>query len=187
MLTDAFGNTVSRTGTNPTPFGFAGQWQYQADTDSGLMLLGNRYYDSEAGRFISKDPIKDGDNWYAYCGNNPLAWVDPEGRAPSEKLPLPNTGPDRLPLNPKKMPKFEENGAHRPHWDVDFKPNPDSPDPRMRGGETNWRVYPVPVVPPFWEEKYGSIGRREKREQQERDTEKKGGKKRKTSAAVVRR
>jgi len=79
MLTDAFGNSLSRTGTNPTPFLFAGEHQYQADSQSGLMLLGNRYYDPEAGRFISKDPIKDGDNWYAYCENNPLKYVDPMG------------------------------------------------------------------------------------------------------------
>jgi len=77
--TDAFGNSLSRTGTNPTPFLFAGQHQYQADSQSGLMLLGNRYYDAEAGRFLSKDLIKDGDNWYAYCQNNPLSRVDFSG------------------------------------------------------------------------------------------------------------
>jgi hypothetical protein len=43
------------------------------------MLLGHRYYDSETGRFISVDPIGDGDNWYVYCDNNPLGWVDPSG------------------------------------------------------------------------------------------------------------
>ncbi len=31
------------------------------------------------GRFINEDPIKDGTNWYAYCGNNPLMFVDPSG------------------------------------------------------------------------------------------------------------
>jgi hypothetical protein len=25
------------------------------------------------------DPIKDGVNWYVYCGNNPLRYVDPDG------------------------------------------------------------------------------------------------------------
>jgi RHS repeat-associated protein len=85
MLTDAFGNSLNRTGSNPTPFGFAGEWQYQADSQSGLMLLGNRYYDAEAGRFISKDPIKDGDNWYAYCNNNPLKWIDPSGLQKAEE------------------------------------------------------------------------------------------------------
>jgi RHS repeat-associated protein len=70
---------MTRTGTSVAPFQFAGGWQYQSDADSGLMLLGHRYYDSETGRFISPDPIGDGDNWYAYCDNNPLSWVDPSG------------------------------------------------------------------------------------------------------------
>ena len=76
LLYDAFGNTISRTGTTPTPFGFVGKGQYQTDNDSGLMLLGERYYDASVGRFISSDPAKDGDNWYAYCDNNPLDGSD---------------------------------------------------------------------------------------------------------------
>jgi RHS repeat-associated protein len=76
---DAFGRVMNRTGTSVAPFQFAGDWQYQSDADSGLMLLGHRYYDSETGRFISVDPIGDGDNWYAYCDNNPLINVDSLG------------------------------------------------------------------------------------------------------------
>ncbi len=48
--------------------------------DSGLKLLGRRYYDSRTGRFISQDPAGDGDNWYAYCGNDPMNAADPEGQ-----------------------------------------------------------------------------------------------------------
>jgi RHS repeat-associated protein len=79
VLYDGFGMTVSRTGTTPTPFGFVGKGQYQTDNDSGLMLLGHRYYDASVGRFISSDPAKAGDNWYAYCDNNPLSRIDPSG------------------------------------------------------------------------------------------------------------
>ena len=79
ILYDAFGMTVSRTGTTPTPFGFVGGAQYQTDADSGLMLLGHRYYDASIGRFISEDPIQAGTNWYAYCDNNPLKAIDPSG------------------------------------------------------------------------------------------------------------
>ena len=53
--------------------------QYQSDADSGLMLLGHRYYDSSIGRFISEDPIQAGDNWYVYCENNPLKGIAPSG------------------------------------------------------------------------------------------------------------
>ena len=79
MLHDAFGSLVGRTGTTPTPFGYVGQEQYQTDSDSGLMLLGHRYYDSYIGRFISQDPIGEGANWYGYAANAPQEWVDPEG------------------------------------------------------------------------------------------------------------
>ena len=79
VLYDGFGMTVSRTGTTPTPFGFVGKGQYQTDSDSGLMLLGHRYYDASVGRFISSDPAQAGDNWYAYCDNNPLTETDSQG------------------------------------------------------------------------------------------------------------
>jgi RHS repeat-associated protein len=76
---DAFGNLTSSSGSSANPFGFAGNWGYQNDSDSGLMLLGHRYYDASTGRFLTRDPIKDGRNWYAYCGNNPIGAVDPLG------------------------------------------------------------------------------------------------------------
>jgi RHS repeat-associated protein len=79
VLYDAFGMTVSRTGTTPTPFGFVGAQGYQSDSDSGLQLLGHRYYDPSIGRFLSSDPAKAGTNWYDYCENGPLAGTDPTG------------------------------------------------------------------------------------------------------------
>jgi hypothetical protein len=38
-----------------------------------------RWYDPAQGRFTTEDPIRDGQNWYAYCGNNPMVRVDPTG------------------------------------------------------------------------------------------------------------
>ena len=75
---DAFGLLTGSSGSTPTPFGFAGGWGYQQDS-TGLQLLGHRYYDPSTGRFLTRDPIKDGRNWYGYCENNPLKFVDPAG------------------------------------------------------------------------------------------------------------
>jgi RHS repeat-associated protein len=75
---DAFGLQTGSTGSSPTPFGFAGGWGYQSD-ETGLQLLGHRYYDPSTGRFLTRDPIKDGRNWYGYCENNPTRFVDPTG------------------------------------------------------------------------------------------------------------
>ena len=36
-------------------------------------------YDPSTGRFINEDPIRDGLNWYVYCENNPVMFVDPWG------------------------------------------------------------------------------------------------------------
>ena len=49
---------------------------------TGLYYYGARFYDPGLGRFISIDPARDGLNWYAYCYNNPLKYVDPDGQIP---------------------------------------------------------------------------------------------------------
>ena len=71
---DAFGNQWQ--GDVPDPFGYCGEY---LDGESGLIYLRNRYYDSTTGRFITEDPVKDGLNWYNYCGGNPVVMVDPSG------------------------------------------------------------------------------------------------------------
>jgi len=82
FLYDAFGNVMSRSGTTATPVQHGGAKGYQTDAESGLMLLGYRYYDASIGRFITRDPARYGDNWYAYCGKNPLVMTDPSGLDP---------------------------------------------------------------------------------------------------------
>lgn len=76
---DAFGNELATSGTWNGPFTHGGPFGYQKDTDSNLQLLGNRYYDPELGRFLTRDVAKDGRNWYTYAENNPLIAVDPTG------------------------------------------------------------------------------------------------------------
>ena len=59
---------------------------YYYDNDTGLYYLKTRYYDAEVGRFITIDDISylapetiNGLNLYAYCGNNPVMFTDPNG------------------------------------------------------------------------------------------------------------
>ena len=75
---DAFGNS-SKTGTSANPFGYFGQYH---DAETGLIYLRARYYDPNAGRFISEDPVRDGMNWYAYANQNPVYYVDLMGEKP---------------------------------------------------------------------------------------------------------
>ena len=81
MQYDAFGETLTRSGSTATPVQFAGTSGYHADAATGLLLLGHRYYDASIGRFLSSDPAQAGSNWFAYCDNDPLVRVDPTGHS----------------------------------------------------------------------------------------------------------
>jgi len=77
---DAWGNDLTDPQSLiPNPFKYVGGLGYYSDKESGLKLLGVRYYDSQIGRFWSLDPMRDGRNWYGYVGNNPINLADPTG------------------------------------------------------------------------------------------------------------
>lgn len=61
----------------------------ERDTETGLDYFGARYYGSKIARFTTVDPVLDEQaalvnpqrwNRYAYVSNNPLRYVDPDGR-----------------------------------------------------------------------------------------------------------
>ena len=70
---------TAETGTIENPHQFTAD---EHDTAAAVYHVGVRYYDPHAGRFISRDPIMDGVNWYAYTNNNPLKYIDPNGKEP---------------------------------------------------------------------------------------------------------
>jgi len=77
---EAFGAPVGATGsTAGTSFGFVGGADCQTDADTGLVLMGHRYYDGRLGRFINQDPAAAGTNWYIYAYNDPVNNADPLG------------------------------------------------------------------------------------------------------------
>jgi RHS repeat-associated protein len=77
---DAYGKRSSPT-AQTDPFGYGGQYGYYTDTETGLHYLTNRYYDANAGRFLTRDPAgyDGGINLYGYVGNNPANGADPLG------------------------------------------------------------------------------------------------------------
>ena len=74
---DAFGGIYKGNSPYGLETGYTGK-PYDAVT--GLSDYGFRDYSSAHARFITEDPIRDGENWFAYVGNNPVNWVDPDGR-----------------------------------------------------------------------------------------------------------
>ena len=85
----AFGECEVEMNTNgiaeKNPIRYRG---YYYDTETSLYYLKTRYYDPEVGRFMTIDGIEyldpetiNGLNLYAYCGNNPVMNIDPEGKA----------------------------------------------------------------------------------------------------------
>jgi RHS repeat-associated protein len=73
-----FGAATLSTSTVTFNLRFPGQY---FDAESGLHYNWNRYYDPQAGRYLTSDSIGlvAGINTYAYAGDNPLSHVDTRG------------------------------------------------------------------------------------------------------------
>ncbi|XXF78679.1 RHS repeat-associated core domain-containing protein [Myxococcaceae bacterium GXIMD 01537] len=79
----AFGELISHTGSDPQPYGFAGE---SFEPSSGLSYNRARWMDPQVGRFISMDPWG-GDPFepltlhaYLYAAADPVNRLDPSGR-----------------------------------------------------------------------------------------------------------
>ena len=85
---DAWGNVVSVGGNadiaNLNPIRYRG---YYYDAETGFYYLNSRYYDPEICRFVNADGYVStgqgllGNNMFAYCLNNPVSYIDPDGEA----------------------------------------------------------------------------------------------------------
>jgi len=76
-----FGMILSESETFAQPFKYVGKLGVMAESN-GFYYMRARYYDPQAGRFISEDPkgFDGGEvNLYVYGSNNPLLLVDPWG------------------------------------------------------------------------------------------------------------
>jgi RHS repeat-associated protein len=74
---DPYGRRAQTSGTLWVDFGYGGMFELP----NGLKLATWRIYDPSTGRWLSRDPIREDGGWnlYAYCGNDPINAIDPDG------------------------------------------------------------------------------------------------------------
>ncbi len=111
---DAWGNILSTTGSLANTLGKYNPLRYRGyvyDTETGLYYLKSRYYDPAIGRFLNADNYPStgqgllGNNMFAYCGNNPVARQDANGKYYESALDVIAIGADiaELVVNPSNL------------------------------------------------------------------------------------
>ena len=76
-----FGELLRATGPLAKDFTFLFSTKYY-DWETGLYYYGYRYYNPTTGRWLSRDPIGEqgGNNLYNFAANDPLDYIDTDGR-----------------------------------------------------------------------------------------------------------
>jgi len=81
---DAFGITRSVSGTTTNRFRYIGKLGYYLEPALGCYYLRRRYYVHWLGRFLGKDPLRQGgENAYGYVNNRPTTATDASGALPA--------------------------------------------------------------------------------------------------------
>lgn len=83
-----YGESITQAGSTVTPFVFQGKFGVMREGATSLFYMRARYYDSTAGRFLSREPMPSDNpkeiNPYQFADGNPISLVDPTGMAPAQ-------------------------------------------------------------------------------------------------------
>jgi RHS repeat-associated protein len=85
--------------TDITQLAAATAWRGRRIDPTGFYDLGARYYEPNSGRFLSADPMGQGESpsLYDFCGGDPVNFFDPDGRCPGTNSPTPPILPTPIP------------------------------------------------------------------------------------------
>lgn len=118
-----FGSVLGTLSAKGNPYMYTGQ---RFDPETGLLYYKNRYYSTELGRFLQRDPFgyEDGMNLYEYVGSRPTKVTDPYGLAPTPPRPGPKLElpPPPPPVSISDAKKLREE-IEKLDSDIDFIKN----------------------------------------------------------------
>ena len=87
LLSDRLPSAYGPHGVAPIPSDLVSyaqslSWHSKAQDPTGLIWMGERYYDSSSGRFLSPDPVSYPMclDLYVYANGDPINYIDPNGR-----------------------------------------------------------------------------------------------------------
>src|SRR5574343_1345532 len=91
----------------------------ELDEETGFYYYGARYYNPKFSIWLSVDPLAEkfpSHSPYSFCFNNPLRFIDPEGKAPSDIIGLFNKSTGQLTIIDKdhydaKLPTVYVNSS----------------------------------------------------------------------------
>ncbi|MDY4593438.1 MAG: RHS repeat-associated core domain-containing protein, partial [Eubacteriales bacterium] len=111
---DIFGSPVAGDFTTGADYGYLGK---PYDSITGLYNYGYRDYSPQTVRFTTVDPIRDGNNWFAYVNNDPVNYVDLWGLLASEGgRTIPNTWRDNKDGTYTALPGATLYELYGEHW-----------------------------------------------------------------------
>ncbi|MBR5400608.1 MAG: peptidoglycan DD-metalloendopeptidase family protein [Treponema sp.] len=84
---DAFGSLLQNNNSSSPSYGYLGK---PYDPLTNLYNYGYRDYTPSTSRFTTPDPLRDGPNWFTYCNNDPINFVDLWGLCASDKAEVNN-------------------------------------------------------------------------------------------------
>ncbi len=77
---DAWGSIRAGAQQNDPKGRYCASLGHKADDETGFIYMRARYYEPSTARFLSEDPDRQGPNWTAYCGCDPVNRVDRDGK-----------------------------------------------------------------------------------------------------------